>query len=117
MALNLDDFEDEHLTREERRELYDWIRAEAVAEWRDKLAALAAIEEYICEFGESAVRDVREFLAGTGSDGNDPRVQARAWGLEWSADPSGVPAPTIGWREMAEVRTGKTSQTQEEKDL
>jgi hypothetical protein len=52
-------------------------------EFRDKLAALAAIEDYIGESGQNAARNVRDLLAGRGDDGNDPRVQARKWGLEW----------------------------------
>lgn len=55
----------------------------ALAEFRDKLAALAAIEDYIGESGQNAARNIRELLSGEGADGNDPRVQARAWGLEW----------------------------------
>jgi hypothetical protein len=64
--------------------LREAIRAEALAEFRDKLGALAAIEDYIAESGENAARNIRDLLAGTGADGNDPRVQARAWGLEWT---------------------------------
>jgi hypothetical protein len=51
--------------------------------FRDKLAALAAIEVYIGESGANAARNIRDLLAGAGSDDNDPRVQARRWDLEW----------------------------------
>lgn len=54
-----------------------------LAEFRDKLAALAAIEDYIAESGENAARNMRDLLAGTGDDDNDPRVQARRWDLTW----------------------------------
>jgi hypothetical protein len=59
------------------------IRAEAVAEWQEKLAALAAIEDYIGESGENAARNMRDLIEGKGDDDNDPRVQARRWGLEF----------------------------------
>jgi hypothetical protein len=52
-------------------------------EFREKLAALAANLDYLNESGENDARNIREFLAGTGPDDNDPRVQARAWGLEF----------------------------------
>lgn len=52
-------------------------------EFRDKLAALAACEDYMADSGENAARNIRDLLAGTGEHNNDPRVQARAWGLEW----------------------------------
>jgi hypothetical protein len=64
--------------------------ATELAEFRDKLAALAAVEDYIGESGENAARNIRELLAGTGGDDNDPRVQARRWGLEWTGDHQSV---------------------------
>lgn len=58
-------------------------RADELADFRDRLAALAAIEDYIGESGQNAARNIRDLLAGTGDDDNDPRVQARRWELEW----------------------------------
>lgn len=59
-------------------------RAEAeLADFREKVAALAAIEDYIGESGENAARNMRDLLVGVGDNGNDPRVQARAWDLVW----------------------------------
>jgi hypothetical protein len=58
-------------------------RAEVTAEIGEKLRALAAIEDYIGESGENAARNIRDFADGKGDDGNDPRVQARRWGLEF----------------------------------
>lgn len=56
---------------------------EEYRQFREKLAALAAIEDYIGESGENAARNMRDLLNGTGDDDNDPRVQARRWGLEF----------------------------------
>lgn len=81
---------------EKHRQRADRAEAE-LAEFRDKLAALAAIEDYIGESGENAARNVRDLLSGTGKHDNDPRVQARAWELEWtttgSSQSTGTEAP------------------------
>lgn len=67
-------------TPEER----ETIRAEAVAEWKEKLSALAAIEDYIGESGQNAARNMRDLIEGKGGDDNDPRVQPG--GGDWSSD-------------------------------
>lgn len=54
-----------------------------LATFRDKLAALAAIENHLGGSAHDAARDMRDLLAGTGDDDNDPRVRARRYGLEW----------------------------------
>lgn len=52
-------------------------------EFREKVAALAALEEYIDADGLNAARNMRDLLNGEGDDDNDPRVLARRRGLEF----------------------------------
>lgn len=59
------------------------IRAQAWADTADRLRALAALMEFIADGEDNLIRVIRDFANGQGDDDNDPRVQARRYGLEW----------------------------------
>jgi hypothetical protein len=63
--------------------LREAVRAELMAEVGEKLRALAALMDFIGDGEDNVIRNIRDFAAGDGEDDNDPRVEARRYGLEF----------------------------------